>query len=586
MTRNALRTFLAALLALTLAACQPPDPDPESSNQPAAESTRATESGPEAQPAADGTAAGESDHRPLQAAKDFERDRLDIYAPFELSADLSHLSAGQKAMLGKLIEAGKIMDELFWRQAFGDPQPLLGRITDAKLQRFAGYNYGPWDRLAGNEPFLAGFGPKPDGANYYPADMTRAEFGAWDNPDKEGLYSLVRRNDAGELHLHPYNVVFEDRLRRAAGLLREAAGLAANESFATYLRLRADAFESNQYRHSDMAWMDVEGNAVDVVIGPIETYEDQLFGYRAAFEAFVLIKDQAWSERLSKFTQFLPQLQEGLPVSDEYKQEEPGREAELNTYDAVYYAGDANAGAKTIAINLPNDEQVQLEKGTRRLQLKNAMRAKFDQILVPISELLIAAEQREHVTFDAFFANTMFHEVAHGLGIKNTINGEGTVRAALKEHASAIEEGKADILGLYMIQQLRKMGELEDGELMDNYVSFMASIFRSVRFGASSAHGKANMVRFNYFREQGAFTRDMENGTYRVDVDAFESAVEDLARLILTIQGDGDYVTAGQLLDEQGRIKADLREDLERLAAAEIPVDIVFEQGKDVLGLE
>ena len=590
MTSIALRALPATLLALCLSACQQQDEASPSTTDTAGETTAESVSANASQPAPEPPPTEqqitENADGALEAAADFDRDRLDIYAPFELSADLSHLSADQKAMLGKLIEAGKIMDELFWRQAFGDPQPLLDRTADAKLRRFAEYNYGPWDRLAGNEPFLEGFGPKPAGANYYPADITRAEFRAWDNADKDGLYSLVRRNEAGELHLHPYNVAFEDRLTRAAGLLREAAGLAANESFAEYLRLRADAFESNEYRQSDMAWMDVEGNAVDVVIGPIETYEDQLFGYRAAFEAFVLIKDQEWSERLSKFTRFLPELQEGLPVPDEYKQEEPGREAELNAYDAIYYAGDANAGAKTIAINLPNDEQVQLEKGTRRLQLKNAMRAKFDKILVPISEMLIAEDQREHVTFDAFFGNTMFHEVAHGLGIKNTVDGEGTVREALKEHASAIEEGKADILGLYMIQQLRKMGELDDGELMDNYVSFMASIFRSVRFGASSAHGKANMVRFNYFREQGAFTRDMEKGTYSVNVDAFESAVEDLARLILTIQGDGDYVTAGQLLDEQGRIKADLREDLDRLAAADIPVDIVFEQGKDMLGLE
>ena len=272
-----------------------------------------------------------------------------------------------------------------------------------------------------------------------------------------------------------------------------------------YLNLRADAFLSNDYRPSDLAWMDMKNNDVDLVIGPIETYEDQLFGYKTAFEAYVLIKDKQWSDRLAKYAQFLPELQRGLPVEDKYKQEMPGANAQLNAYDAVYFAGHSNAGSKTIAINLPNDEYVQLEKGTRRLQLKNAMRAKFDKILRPIADQLIVPEQRENITFDAFFANTMFHEVAHGLGIKNTINNKGTVRAALKEHASALEEGKADILGLYMVTQLFEKGELTTGTLQDYYTTFMASIFRSVRFGASSAHGKANMIRFNYFANEGAF---------------------------------------------------------------------------------
>ena len=284
--------------------------------------------------------------------------------------------------------------------------------------------------------------------------------------------------------------------------------------FAAYLRLRADALLSGEYQASDLAWMDMKSNPIELVIGPIETYEDALFGYRAAFETFVLLKDQAWSERLARFAQYMPDLQRGLPVPGEYKAEMPGSDADLNAYDVLFVAGDANSGSKTIAINLPNDEEVQLAKGTRRLQLKNAMRAKFDRILVPIADELIADDQRHHVTFDAFFGNTMFHEVAHGLGIKNTLGGRSTVRAALKEHASALEEGKADILGLYMVQRLREMGEITEGELMDDYVTFLAGIFRSVRFGASSAPGQANMVPFNYFQEAGACTRDETAATY------------------------------------------------------------------------
>jgi hypothetical protein len=280
----------------------------------------------------------------------------------------------------------------------------------------------------------------------------------------------------------------------------------------------------------------------------------------------------------------LPQLQKELPVDPEYKAEVPGSDADLNAYDVVYYAGDCNMAGKTIAINLPNDEEVQLQKGTRKLQLKNAMRAKFEKILLPISEKLIAEDQRQYVTFDAFFSNTMFHEVSHGMGIKNTITGEGTVRHVLKEQYSAIEEGKADILGLYLVTKLNEMGEFTETDLMDNYVTFMAGIFRSVRFGAASAHGKANMIRFNYFKEREAFKKN-EDGTYSVDMEKMKQASTDLTRLILKLQGDGDYDAAKKLVEEQGIIPADLQADLDKLEAAGIPVDIVFEQGPDKLGL-
>lgn len=516
----------------------------------------------------------------------YVKSRLDIYTPVELTTELGHLSDSQRAMLARLIEASKIMDRQFWRQSFGPRRQLLQkRIEDNPTRRFANINYGPWDRLNDYRPFVEGVGPKPPGANFYPEDMTKAEFEAAELEGKTSQYTMIRRDEQGALEAVPYHEHFARPLKRAAGLLREAAEMAEHEGFADYLGLRADALLSGEYRESDMAWMEMKDNPVDLIFGPIETYEDRMFGYKAAFEAFVLVKDLEWSKRLARFAQFLPELQEGLPVPEEYKEEKPGTDSELNAYDAIYYAGDANAGAKTIAINLPNDEQVQLEKGTRRLQLKNAMRAKFDKILVPIADELIAADQRRHVTFDAFFQNTMFHEVAHGLGIKNTLDGEGTVREALKEHASAMEEGKADILGLYMIQRLREKDEIPEGELMDNYVSFMASVFRSVRFGASSAHGKANMARFNFFRDQGAFTRDAESGTYRVNQEAFEAAMTALSQRILTLQGDGDHEGAGAFLGRYGQIGEQLQADLDRLSDAGVPVDIVFRQGSKVLGL-
>ncbi len=518
---------------------------------------------------------------------DDSADRSNQYATFRLTADLGSLTEPERQMIPLLIEAAEAMDEIFWQQAWGDPDSLLESIDDPALRKLVEINYGPWDRLNGNVPLLPGVGEKPLGAGFYPADATREEMEeafetASDADALRSLYTIVGRNEVGFVPI-PYHEAFAEPTQRAASKLREAAVLAEDPGLRKYLELRAEALLTDDYRESDLAWMDMKTNTIEVVIGPIETYEDLLLGAKAAHEAYVLIKDKAWSRRLSRYAALLPGLQRELPVPDAYKQEVPGTDAELNAYDAIYYAGEANAGSKTIAINLPNDETVQLEKGTRRLQLKNTMRAKFDSILVPIAGMLIAEDQRQHVTFDAFFGNTMFHEVAHGLGIKNTITGQGTVREALREHASAMEEGKADVLGLYMVSRLFEEGEIAEGDIRDNYVTFIASIFRSVRFGSTSAHGRANMVRFNFFQRNGAFSRDAATGTYRVDFDRMAIAMTDLSKLILTLQGDGDYEGAGQLLTDQGVIFEELEGDLDRLTEAGIAVDIVFEQGMAVL---
>lgn len=520
----------------------------------------------------------------LQLLEGFE-DRLNIYKEVSLTAELSHLSDNQKKMLALLIDASKIMDDLFWQQAFSkDKASFLASIENEKARQFAEFNYGPWDRLDGDKVFLTNFNAKAHGAEFYPHDMSKEEFEQSNLTDKEGLYSLVQRNSEGKLITVAYSEAYNDSITRAAAILEQAATFAEDKEFANYLIMRANAMRTDNYQASDFAWMDMKNNPIDVVIGPIENYEDQLYGYRAAFESYVLIKDLAWSEKLAKYAAYLPELQKELPVAKKYKAEVPGSDADLNAYDVIYYAGHSNAGSKTIAINLPNDEEVQLKKGTRRLQLKNAMRAKFDAIMQPIAATLIVPEQREHVTFNGFFANTMFHEVAHGLGIKNTINNKGTVRQALKEHASALEEGKADILGLYMIRQLLEKGAINEGVIEDYYTTFMAGIFRSVRFGASSAHGKANMVRFNYFQEKGAFTRN-EQGLYSVDYDKMSAAIDSLSELILTLQGTGDYQGVAELVNTKGIVSKVLAEDLARLETANIPVDINFKQGKQVLGL-
>lgn len=516
-------------------------------------------------------------------AKSPMQEKLAIYTDFTLTADLSTLSDNQKQIVKLLIEAADVMNELFWYEAYGDKMALLAGIEDADTKTFVSYNYGPWDRLDGNKPFVEGVGEKPAGANFYPTDMTKEEFEKSSLKDKASLYTFIRRDTTGQLKTVWYHEMFPKQIAKVAGLLRQAAELADDAGFKKYLTMRAKALETDDYLASDYAWMAMKTNRLEVVIGPIENYEDQLFGYKAAHEGYVLIKDMDWSKKLEKYAAFLPELQKNLPVAAEYKKDKIGSNVDLNAYDVVYYAGDCNAGSKTIAINLPNDARVQIRMGSRRLQLKNAMKAKFDKILLPLSDVLIDPTQREYITFDAFFANTMFHEVAHGLGIKNTINGKGEVGAALKELSSALEEGKADVLGLYMITQLHKKGEI-DGDLKAYYTTFIASIFRSIRFGASSAHGKANMIRFNYFQEKGAFSRN-DNGTYTIHYDKMEDAMNSLSELILTLQGNGDYDGVAKLVKEKGVITTQLQADLDGLTAKGIPVDVVYKQGIDVLGL-
>ncbi|HEX2635711.1 MAG TPA: hypothetical protein VHL81_01185 [Gemmatimonadales bacterium] len=512
------------------------------------------------------------------------------YTPVRLTADLQGLSEQERRMIPLLIAAAAEMDSVFQQQIYPARDSLVHALSDSSMRRYVQINYGPWDRLDEDRPFVPGVGPRPPGAELYPHGLTKEELeqAIARSPAGRALagqYTVVRRDSAGQLVALPYHEVYAQPFARAAARLREAAALAEDPGLRRYLQLRAKALETDDYQPSDFAWLDMKTNTLDIVIGPIESYIDQLVGRKTAAEAYVLLKDKSWSARLAHYAALLPELQRGLPVPDAYKRERPGTDSDLNAYDALYYAGEANAGSKTIAINLPNDEEVQLRKGTRRLQLKNSMRAKFDRILVPIAGELIAEDQRPRISFDAFFNNIMFHEVAHGLGIKNTIDGKGTVRTALKEQYSAIEEGKADILGLYMVTRLLERKELAGAALEDHYVTFLASIFRSIRFGASDAHGRANAAQLSFFEEHGAFTRDSATGRYRVDFPKMRLAVDSLGGLMLRLQGDGDYEGTKRFLETRGALSPTLQSDLARLGTKGIPVDIVFEQGPAVLGL-
>jgi len=514
-------------------------------------------------------------------------DSLTKYTRVKLVTDMSLLSDEEKQVLKLMIEAASIMDDLFWKEALPgtSKEEFLKGISDTSARSFALINYGPWDRLAGNKPFLKGASAKPDGAGYYPADMTKEEFEAWSHPLKTNPYTLVTRKTDGQLDAIWYHDAFKAEIIRASDLLREASKITTDAELKFYLEMRADALLSDNYNSSDVAWLGMKGNHLDLIIGPIENYEDQLLGIRAAHESYVLVKDKEWSAKLDRYAALLPGLQKELPVDAVYKKDKVGSQSQLAAFDVVFYAGDCNAGSKTIAVNLPNDAGIQQEHGTRRSQLKNAMRAKYDKILMPIADELIVDEQRANITFEAFFGNVMFHEVAHGLGIKNVLGTTKSVSDTLGEQHAWLEEAKADVLGLWLVTKLFEKGELNEGTLMDNYVTFLASIFRSCRFGASSAHGKANMMTFNFLQSKGAFERMADSGKYKINLEVMKSAIDQLSGDILELQGNGSRLAVEMRQKETAIIGDVLKGDIEKLNKAGIPTDVVFEQGINVLGL-
>jgi hypothetical protein len=513
------------------------------------------------------------------------KEKLAQFATVKLTTDLSKLTEKEKQLLPVLIDIAKIMDDLFWMQTIGEKSAFLDTISDPDLKQFALINYGPWERLGDNKSFMPAFGEKPKGANFYPKDMTKEEFEQFKDKNKTNQYTLIQRNEDKSLKIVWFHDAFKDLIKKASDLLLKAAELAEDPGLKKYFGLRSKALLTDDYFASDMAWMDMKTNGIDFVVGPIENYEDELYGYKTAYEGAVLIKDKDWSKKLEKFSAMLPELQKQLPCDAKYKKEIPGSNSDLNAYDIVYYAGHSNAGGKTIAINLPNDEKVQLKKGSRRLQLKNAMQAKFDKILTPIANALIDKSQQKNITFNAFFSNVMFHEVAHGLGIKNTITKKGTVKEALKEKYASFEEAKADILGLFIVTKLIEMGQLNDVTVEDSYVTFMAGIIRSVRFGAAYSHGKANMMCFNYFEDAGAFSRNAD-GSYKVDMEKTKKAMNDWSAKVIQFEGDGDYEGATKYLEANSNIRKELQDDIAKLKNANIPQDIIFDQGVEALGIK
>ena len=511
------------------------------------------------------------------------------YAPTEIGADLSKLPANEQQALAKLVQAGWIMDALFLRQAWaGNEGLLLNLLTDRSplgqaRTRYFLLNKGPWDRLDHNAPFIAAVPPKPEGANFYPGGATKADIEAWlkslpeaDRTRANGFFTTIRRSTAVKgkagFEVVPYSVEYQGELVRAAELLREAAKLTAQPTLKAFLDSRADAFLSNDYYASDVAWMELDAS-IEPTIGPYEVYEDEWFNAKAAFEAFIAVGDDAETAKLAKLSAELQGIEDTLPIDPKLRNPKLGGMAPIRVVNVILAAGDGNRGVQTAAFNLPNDERVVREKGAKRVMLRNIQEAKFKLVLAPIAAKVLSPAQQKNVTFDAFFTHIVMHELMHGLG-PHQIKVDGrdtTVRAQLKETYSAMEEAKADISGLFALQLLLDKGVLDKSIQETMYDTFLASAFRSIRFGVNEAHGRGIALQLNWLLDFGAFTVD-KDGAFAVNPARIKEGVATLTREIMTLQAQGDYARAQEMLRKLVVVRPEVKKVLDRLQG--VPIDI------------
>jgi len=510
--------------------------------------------------------------------------KLAQFAKTELTYDANLLDEHQKIVLNKLYQAAMLIDQIYLDQVYSKNTQLRAELanlqsTDAKLTlEYFDLMFGPFDRLDHEKPFY-GTAKKPVGANFYPEDMSKEEFNEWvaKYPEQEKAFTseftVIRRNEEG-LTAIPYTEYYRELLQEIIVLMREAAEYADNPSLKNYLLIRANAFETNDYFESDMAWMDLKDHTIEVIIGPYEVYEDGLFGYKAAFECFLTLKDPEESKKLAVFGNYLNEMEKNLPIPDNYKNFSRGSESPIMVVQEVFSAGDTKAGVQTLAFNLPNDERVREAKGSKKVMIKNMHEAKFSKLLKPISEIVLVEEQQKYVSFDGFFNHTLMHEMSHGLGPGTiTVDGRKTsVGKELKDTYSKIEECKADVLGMYnnkfMIDKDFYPSEFKN----DMYATLLAGIFRSIRFGINEAHGAGNAIIFNYLLEKGAYEYNAKTNKVRVNFDKIEASVKNLANKLLVIQAEGDYAAA-KLLIEQYAVESAPVAAL-RASLSELPVDI------------
>ena len=507
------------------------------------------------------------------------------FAPTEITADVSKLSPNDRKVLARLVEASQIIDGVFLRQAWSGNLSVLLDLAGkqsaagrAELHYFL-INKGPWSRLDHNAPFVPGAPPKPEGAGFYPLNSTKAEIESWikslpaaEQERAKGFFTVVRREADKKLTLVPYNIEYEGELMRAAALLREAAAAASEPTLKRFLTTRAEAFLTNDYYQSDVAWMQLSG-AIEPTIGPYEVYEDEWFNYKAAFESFITVQDEAESAKLEKFSGQLQDIENHLPIDPKYRNPKLGALSPMVVVNEIYCAGDANHGVQTAAFNLPNDERVTREKGSKRVMIKNVQDAKFAKTLVPIAKVVLSPNDQKDLSFDAFFTHIVVHELMHGLGPHDvTVNGrQSTVREELKDTYSALEEAKADISALFAIQYMIDKGVLPKSLESPLYTTYLASSFRTIRFGTNEAHGRGMVVQFNYLLDHGAFVAN-KDGTFAVKMDKIKAGVEGLTREIMTVQAEGNYQKAKELLPHPGSIKPEVERALNKMGG--IPVDI------------
>lgn len=498
------------------------------------------------------------------------QERLNLYKPVQLNPNLSHLSENEQKILPLLLQAANAMEMPYWIQEYGNPEPLLASVSDENIRRYLRINYGPWDRMFGNEPIISGVGEKPVGANFYPSDITREEFesAAENNPTMKTPFTMIRRDQNGRLIAIPYHEFFKEHVQQAADSLSQAAGLAESPDFQRFLKLRAEALLTDDYRTSDIAWMDLRDNSLELLIGPMET-EDRLFGIKTAYAGSILIKDKESGDKLSRYKDMLPRFQSSLPIPDQYKQKHPGLDSDIQVYDAFHFAG-LDACYTPTGVAWPADEEVQLQKGIRSLLLRNVMQAKFEAIFMPLADLLISKEQLPDVHFDGRFDFVLFHELAHGLGIKYTMDGKESVQEALGDLGHTIEEGKADLVGLFIANRLNRWGQMSEDNLFAIYLSSLVSLLYN-------CDSHQSVIRMNFFREMSAYSRDKQSGTYRVHVEKMPEAIEKLTEKLLLVQIEGDYGIAKEFIEQYGEPDDELKLDMKRMDSANIPLGITLE---------
>ncbi len=517
------------------------------------------------------------------------------FAPTQISADLSKLSDVDRRVLAKLIEASKIVDALFLRQAWaGNESMLVDLVRDqspegrARLHYFL-INKGPWSRIDHNAVFVPGAPAKPVGANYYPEGASKAELERWIQslPEAEraratGFFTVIRRSPNAFM-LVPYSVEYQGELARAAGLLRDAAQLTKEPTLKAFLTKRADAFLSNDYYESDVAWMELQG-AIEPTIGPYEVYEDELFNYKAGFEAYVTVQDAVETAKLQKLAAELQDIEDHLPIDPRLRNPKLGALAPITVVNEIYASGDGNRAVQTAAFNLPNDERVVREKGTKRVMLKNVQDAKFAKTLLPISKIVLPAADQSALSFEAFFTHIVVHELMHGLGPHSiTVNGrKTTVRQELKETYSAIEEAKADISGLFAIQHMIDKGVMPKALEASLYTTYLASAFRSIRFGVNEAHGRGIAIQLNYLLDQRGFVVNGD-GTFAVNTDRVKEGVAGLTRDIMTIQAEGNYAAAKALGETMGVVRPPVQKLLDKLASIPVDIEPLFTTADDLV---